>query len=286
MTQLEKFYKNHFDSSNLMKWEELSDKQKKILESSFAYNQFKLNIALSQFSKSICETFSSRKFKTSFKFPDFKFTPPTPNTMNPDEIYDPMVRFHESNNIHPTAIIYDNVKMGKNNTIRAGAIIGGDGEIRGLGPNDFRGSVEIGDGNSINEYVTIHRPASAAAVTKIGDNNIIMAHSHIGHDVQIGNNCEIASGSIIGGHAIIEDDVKIKLGVTVRNRKTVGKGALVGLGSAVVKDVNREDVVVGNPARPMNGPKMTMKYMDKIEDFPPVPPPPTQSNLDDLNPNA
>jgi UDP-N-acetylglucosamine acyltransferase len=208
--------------------------------------------------------------------------------MHPDEIYEPMSRYHESNNIHPTAIIYDNVTMGKNNTIRAGAIIGGDGEIRGLGPHEFHGSVDIGDGNSINEYVTIHRPASAAAVTKIGDNNIIMAHAHIGHDAVIGNNCEIASGSIIGGHAVIEDDVKIKLGVTVRNRKTIGKGSLVGLGSVVVADVEQGAVVVGNPAKPMNGPKMTMKFIVESEDNGRLDTShrSQQNNLDDLNPNV
>jgi len=208
--------------------------------------------------------------------------------MNPDEIYEPMSRYHESNNIHPTAIIYDNVMMGKNNTIRAGAIIGGDGEIRGLGPHEFHGSVIIGDGNSINEYVTIHRPASAGACTVIGDNNIIMAHSHIGHDAQVGNDCEVASGSIIGGHAIIEDGVKIKLGVTIRNRKTIGKGALVGLGSAVVADVAPGNIVVGNPAKPMNGPRMTMKFIVESEDNGRLPAShrSQQNNLDDLSPNA
>jgi len=207
--------------------------------------------------------------------------------MNPDEIYEPMSRYHESNNIHPTAIIYDNVVMGKNNTIRAGAIIGGDGEIRGLASHEFHGSVIIGDGNSINEYVTIHRPASAAASTIIGDNNIIMAHSHIGHDAQVGSNCEIASGSIIGGHAEIGDGAKIKLGVTIRNRKKIGAGALVGLGAVVVADVAKDDIVVGNPAKPMNGPRMTMKFIIESEDNGSLDTSRrSQQNLDDLNSNA
>ncbi len=208
--------------------------------------------------------------------------------MNPDEIYEPMSRYHESNDIHPTAIIYENVLMGKNNRIRAGAIIGGDGEIRGLAPHEFHGKVVIGDGNSINEYVTIHRPASAAASTMIGDNNLIMAHSHIGHDAQVGSNCEIASGSIIGGHAEIGDGAKIKLGVTIRNRKKIGAGALVGLGAVVVADVASNDIVVGNPAKPMNGPKMTMKAIIEHEDNGRLPAShrSQQNNLDDLNPNA
>jgi len=125
----------------------------------------------------------------------------------------------EGNEIHHTAIIYPNVKMGKGNKIGAYCVIGSDGEIRGA--KEFKGWVEIGDNNVISELVTIQRPLEPTA-TKIGDGNIIMAHSHIGHDAEIGNNCELCTGSIIGGYATIKDFVKLKLNVTVRNRKTVG----------------------------------------------------------------
>ena len=169
--------------------------------------------------------------------------------MSPDEIYEPNSRFHHSNKIHPTAIIYDNVSMGENNVIGAYSVIGSNGEIRGI--TEFEGFVEIGNGNVISELVTIQRPAAKGQKTKIGNRNLIMAHSHIGHDVQIGDDCEICTGVILGGYAVVEDKAKIKLGVTVRNRKRIGKSALVGLGAAVVKDVDSESIVVGNPARPM-----------------------------------
>lgn len=139
--------------------------------------------------------------------------------------------------------------MGKNNIIGAYCVIGSNGEIRNT--KEFNGIVEIGDGNVISELVTIQRPAQAGAKTVIGNDNLIMAHSHIGHDVQIGDNCEICTGSILGGYAVIESGAKIKLGVTVRNRKRIGKNALVGLGAAVVKDVEENAVVVGNPAKPL-----------------------------------
>lgn len=154
----------------------------------------------------------------------------------------------DGNDIHKTAVVFPNVKLGKGNTIGAYAVIGGNGEIRGTDQRKYEGWVEIGDNNVISELVTIQRPYGKTA-TKIGDNNIIMAHSHIGHDAKIGNDCEICSGTIVGGYVTIEDKVKLKLGVTVRNRKTIKGGALVGLGSAVVKDVEAGDIVMGNPAK-------------------------------------
>jgi UDP-N-acetylglucosamine acyltransferase len=164
------------------------------------------------------------------------------------EIYNQEIINIDGNYIHKTAIIYPNVKMGKGNYIGAYTVIGSNGEIRGVNQSDFKGFVTIGDNNVISEHVTIQRPFKEEA-TSIGNDNIIMAHAHIGHDVYIGNNCEVCTGSIIGGYSIIKDDVKIKLGVTVRNRLVIGNGSLIGLGSVVVKDVAPNSVVYGNPAK-------------------------------------
>lgn len=155
----------------------------------------------------------------------------------------------DGNFIHKTAIVNKNVKLGKNNWIGAYAVIGSNGEIRNQDQRNFKGHVEIGDNNVISEFVSIQRPFASGQKTSIGNNNIIMAHSHIGHDVTIGNDCEICSGSILGGYVKVEDGAKIKLGVTVRNRKSIGKNSIVGLGSAVVKDVQPDVVVYGNPAK-------------------------------------
>lgn len=164
------------------------------------------------------------------------------------DFYDKYSKYDKSNVIHDTAIIYDNVELGKNNVIGAYTVIGSNGEIRGVNQNDFKGKVIIGDNNVISEHVTIQRPYNETT-TKIGNDNIIMAHSHIGHDVHIGNETEICTGVILGGYSVVKDKSKIKLGVTVRNRKTIGENSLVGMGSVVVKDIEKDSVVVGNPAK-------------------------------------
>jgi UDP-N-acetylglucosamine acyltransferase len=168
--------------------------------------------------------------------------------MDSNDIYD-MYAQYKGNTIHETAIIYPNVFMGTGNKIGPYCVIGSDGEIRGC--DNFEGTVVIGDNNVISEMVTIQRPKDKGSVTKIGSNNIIMAHSHFGHDSVIGNNCEISTSSIIGGYAKIGNNTKVKLNVTIRNRKIIGENCVIGMGSVVVKDVEDNSVVVGNPAKPL-----------------------------------
>jgi UDP-N-acetylglucosamine acyltransferase len=155
----------------------------------------------------------------------------------------------DGNHIHRTAIVHPNVKLGTGNWIGAYCVIGSNGEMRGVSQLDFKGHVVIGNDNVISELVTIQRPFKDGECTSIGSSNIIMAHVHIGHDVFIGSNCEICTGTIIGGYCMIKDGVKLKLGVTVRNRILIGNDALVGLGSVVVKEVQANTTIYGNPAK-------------------------------------
>ena len=155
----------------------------------------------------------------------------------------------DGNSIHKTAIIHPNVKIGKGNTIGAYCVIGGNGEIRGINQNHFKGHVEIGNNNTISEFVSIQRPEKKDEKTFIGDNNIIMAHSHFGHDVYVGSNCEICTGVILGGYVNVGGGSKIKLGVTVRNRILIGSNCVVGMGSCVVKDIPDNETWYGNPAK-------------------------------------
>src|SRR3989304_634356 len=154
----------------------------------------------------------------------------------------------DGNIIHKTAIIHDNVIMGKGNRIGAYTVIGSNGEIRGVDHDNFEGCVEIGDNNTISEFVTIHRSFKDRN-TKIGNNNIIMVHCHLGHNVVIGNDYEICAGTILAGYATVKSGSKLKIGVLVRNRKTIGFNVIIGMGGVVVSDVKDNAVIVGNPAK-------------------------------------
>lgn len=153
------------------------------------------------------------------------------------------------NQIHKTAIINNNVKLGKGNRIGAYTVIGSNGEIRGANSDDFKGEVIVGDNNIISEQVTIQTPYEEGSKTIIGNNNIIMAHVHIGHDAVVGDNCEICCTSIIAGYVTVKNGVKIKLHSVTRNRITIGENTIVGMGSVVTKDVSAGMIVFGNPAK-------------------------------------
>lgn len=155
----------------------------------------------------------------------------------------------DGNNIHKTAIIHPNVKLGTGNTIGAYCVIGSNGEIRGVKQSDFKGHVVIGNNNVISEFVSIQRPLKQGDYTSIGNNNLIMAHVHLGHDVKVYDDTEICTSSVIGGYCIISFRAKIKLHCVIRNRVTIGSDAVVGMGSVVTKNVMQNSVVYGNPAK-------------------------------------
>lgn len=148
--------------------------------------------------------------------------------------------------IDPTATIYDNVYLGTGNVIGPGCVIGYPGAIRGK--TEFKGTVDIGEGNTFGAGVVVC--VGTEGTTYIGRGNIVMNMVNIGHNVRILDGCEIGAGTIIAGWATIEDDVKIKIGAQIRNRITIGKGALAGMGSNVVNNVPAGARVMGNPAKP------------------------------------
>ena len=156
----------------------------------------------------------------------------------------------DGNHIHKTAIINrEFVTMGTGNVIGPYTCIGTNGEIRGKDFREFKGRVWIGNNNTISEHVTIQRPFEEMRETYMGDDNIIMAHAHIGHDVMIGDGCEICTSVVIGGYAEVLDRAKIKMGSIIRNRVVIGYDAIIGMGSVLTKDVIANTVVYGNPAR-------------------------------------
>ena len=113
----------------------------------------------------------------------------------------------------------------------------------GISPQDLKYAgeptrVEIGEGNTIREYVTISRgTVGGGGVTRLGSGNLVMAYVHIGHDCQIGNECILPNGATLAGHVTVEDFVTLSANAPVHQFCTIGKYAYIGGGTTVTQDV-------------------------------------------------
>ncbi len=171
--------------------------------------------------------------------------------------------------IGPHAYIKTDVKIGANTKIDANAYIGSYTKIGkncrvfpsavvGTIPQDlkFKGEFSeliIGDNTTIREFCMINRGTKGGgSVTKIGNNNLIMAYVHIAHDCIIGNNVIIANAVQFAGHVVVEDNVVIGGMSAIHQFVRIGKHAMIGGMSGVALDVAPFCLAVGNRAR-LNG---------------------------------
>jgi UDP-N-acetylglucosamine acyltransferase len=111
--------------------------------------------------------------------------------------------------------------------------------------------LEIGDRNTIREFVTINRGTEeGGGITRIGSDNWLMAYIHIAHDCILGDNIIMANAASLAGHVRV-DDYAILGGFTlVHQFCAIGSHSFCGMGSAVSKDVPPYVMVNGNPAHP------------------------------------
>ena len=144
-------------------------------------------------------------------------------------------------NVH----IEGNTKIGKNTKIFPFASIGTQ-------PQDlkFKGeknSLEIGENNLIREYVTINPGTEGGGgKTIIGNNCLFMISSHIAHDCKVGNNVVIANNVPLGGHVTLEDSVVIGGNSAVQQFTRIGRLAMIGGMTGVLKDVIPFGLSFGN----------------------------------------
>jgi len=173
--------------------------------------------------------------------------------IHPTAIIGKHAEIDQSVEIGPYAIVEDDVVIGKNVKIYARAYIAGGteigegtevhiGAVLGHLPQDlaFEGKktyLRIGKKNVIREYVTIHRGTKEGTATEIGNENFLMAFSHVGHNCVLGDNVILANGALLGGYINVEDRVFISGNVVVHQFCRIGKLAIVGGFSGVNKDV-------------------------------------------------
>ena len=147
--------------------------------------------------------------------------------------------------IHSHVNIVGNTKVGKGTKIFPFASVGS--QPQDLKYKGEKNSLIIGKNNIIREYVTINPGTKGGgAITKIGDNCLFMISSHIAHDCQIGNNVVIANNVPLGGHVTIEDSVVIGGNSAVQQFTRIGRLAMVGGMTGVLKDVIPFGLSFGN----------------------------------------
>ncbi len=130
------------------------------------------------------------------------------------------------------------------------AVIGEQPEHRDQMPGDPGFTPQIGHGTRINAFVTVD--SGTQRRTHIGNNVLLMAHCHIGHDCIVSDGAELAAGTVLAGWVEIGENVRVGVNACFRPRVKVGDGARIGAGAVVVNDVPAGEVWVGNPAREIN----------------------------------
>ncbi|MCD1632160.1 acyl-ACP--UDP-N-acetylglucosamine O-acyltransferase [Martelella mediterranea] len=109
--------------------------------------------------------------------------------------------------------------------------------------------LEIGRNCIFREGVTINTGSShGGGITIIGDNNLFLANSHIGHDCRIGNDVILSNNVMIGGHVVVHDKVILSGGAAIHQFVQIGRQAFVGGLAGVVNDVIPYAMIVDNPA--------------------------------------
>jgi sugar O-acyltransferase (sialic acid O-acetyltransferase NeuD family) len=93
--------------------------------------------------------------------------------------------------------------------------------------------------------------ASIAGAVALGDHVAIGANATIGHDSRIGDHAIVAPGAVVSGFVTLGQGCYVGAASAIRQRVTIGSGALVGMSANVLHEVAAEEVVVGNPARPL-----------------------------------
>ena len=151
--------------------------------------------------------------------------------------------------IHPTAIIYPNVKIGNGVYIGAYCIIGAPPEYPQRHPSEPHGGVVIGDGSILHGHITVDAATNEGSYTIIGENCTLMKGSHCGHDVALQGNVVLSCGAKIGGYSFIGLNSTIGLNATVHQMSVIKQGTMIGASAFFKGQSDGFGMYVGVPAR-------------------------------------
>lgn len=190
----------------------------------------------------------------------------TAASIHPSAVIGDNVQVGDGTVVGPYCIIEDDVVIGPNNKLMAHVYVGrythiGEGNTifpftnLGMVPQDLkfkdeRTTAVIGNRNVIREQSTIHRgTVGGGGETILGDDNLMMVGSHIGHDSKVGNQCILGHNSSLAGHVDVENDAVVGAYSAVHQFCRVGEHAYIGGFSVCTKDVLPYIKSVGNHAK-------------------------------------
>ncbi len=185
--------------------------------------------------------------------------------IHPTAVIDRHAELDSTVEVGPFAVIGAKVRIGARTRVGSHSVIEGDTTIGkdnvlfqfsalGAIPQDLKYAgeptrLEIGDGNTVREFATVHcGTVQGGSVTRIGNKCLLMANSHIAHDVQLGDGCILANSAALAGHVIVEDRVIFGGLSAVHQFTRVGRLAFVSGGAMVTQDVPPYVTVQGDRA--------------------------------------
>jgi UDP-N-acetylglucosamine acyltransferase len=174
--------------------------------------------------------------------------------IHPTAIVDAGARIPESSRIGPYCVIGPQVEMGEECELVAHVVLHGPTRMGrnnciypfaavGIDPQDvsYRGEptrLEIGDDNTIREYVTINRgTVKGGGVTRVGSGILIMAYTHVGHDCIIGDHAMLVNAATLAGHVTVEEWAVVGALCPVHQFVRIGAHSYIGGGTTITQDV-------------------------------------------------
>jgi UDP-N-acetylglucosamine acyltransferase len=145
-------------------------------------------------------------------------------------------------------VLSGHTKFGCENRIHPHAVLGGP-------PQDLKYHGEptrliVGDRNEIREGVTFNRgTVGGGGVTRLGDENLVMAYAHVAHDCQVGSGAILSNNIMLAGHVVVNDGAILNGGAAVHHFTTIGRFCYVGGLSRIVQDIPPFVIVEGHPTR-------------------------------------
>jgi len=151
--------------------------------------------------------------------------------------------------IGPHVVIKGPTSIGKNNRIYQFTSIGEDPQDKKYASEVTR--LEIGDRNTIREFTSMHRGTQQDnSVTKIGNDNLFMAYTHVAHDCIIGDHVIMANGASLAGHVHLNSHAILGGFTLVHQFTQIGQYSFAAMGSAITQDIPPFIMVGGKPTRP------------------------------------